>query len=201
MFLRQSTQKSIQTPPLVDDTDFKTAETVAFNADGIAVSVIQADGTVVPATPAENPGDWYWVHKSTGSHWFTLKATDVAQLGPLRVQGSATGVLLWWRDFYVLSAQVYDSLFRMTETLDLLDANAGQIGGATATLNAIADALLARTGITAGGAVTFGQIQKIMYAMLRGKATRSGLVTTIYDDDGTTPLLTITMSSTERTPA
>ena len=243
MWLRQNTSESILTPTLFDDGDFKSPEAVAFNAAGIEIEVIRRDGSVVTVTPAENAGDWYWAHVAHGTHMFTLKSTDVSTLGQLQVRGSATGVLPWWANFYVVAANVYDSLVRTTQTLTLLATNAAQLGGAApnnlaagdqmdlvdepngtaivaiqsglaipgdqmdlvaapnaTALQAAADALLARTGWTAAGTLSVGSALKALYAMAHGLIAKNANVWTIYDDDGASPLYTLTISPTARTP-
>jgi hypothetical protein len=64
-----------------------------------------------------------------------------------------------------------------------------------------ATAIFAKTGLTAGGAVTFGTIVKCLYALARGKVAKSGDAYIFYDDDGTTPLFTLTVGAEVRTPS
>lgn len=63
---------------------------------------------------------------------------------------------------------------------------------------AIIAALMATTGITAGGTASFETILQCLYSFARGKAAISSGVWTFYDDDGTTPLFTLTPAPTGR---
>ena len=63
---------------------------------------------------------------------------------------------------------------------------------------AIIAALLATTGITAGGTASFETILKCLYSFARGKAAISSGVWTFYDDDGSTPLFTLTPATSGR---
>jgi len=73
-------------------------------------------------------------------------------------------------------------------------------GFSTHSAAGVVTALKASTGWTVGGTATFATIQKINYAMLRGKFTLVGTTFTLYDDDNTTSLGTWTVGNTGRTP-
>jgi len=60
-------------------------------------------------------------------------------------------------------------------------------------------ALFAKTGITAEGTVSYEDVIKALYAMARGKISKSGDAYTFYDDDDTTELFTVTISENSRT--
>ena len=62
-------------------------------------------------------------------------------------------------------------------------------------------AILAETGITAGGVVSVQDIIKAVYAAARGKVAISGSAYAYKDDDDSTTLYTLTPSSTGRTTA
>jgi len=53
--------------------------------------------------------------------------------------------------------------------------------------------------LTAGGVATFEDIVKTLYSMAKGKIVKSGNTFTYYDDDGTTPLYTVTIAVSQRT--
>lgn len=68
----------------------------------------------------------------------------------------------------------------------------------TDAITEIVNAIFAKTGITAGGSASYEDLIKALYAMARGKITKSGDAYTYFDDDGTTELFTLTISSSER---
>ncbi len=67
----------------------------------------------------------------------------------------------------------------------------------------VVNALLAKTGITAGGSASFADILKSIYAACRGKMTVStsgnDLIINVLDDDNSTTLFTLTANSSGRT--
>jgi hypothetical protein len=63
-----------------------------------------------------------------------------------------------------------------------------------------AAAVLAATGVTAGGTTTVAEILAALFSFTRGKIVQSGNSYTYYDDDGATPLFTLTIAAGERTP-
>jgi len=63
----------------------------------------------------------------------------------------------------------------------------------------IVTALFAKTGITADGTVSYEDLIKALYAMARGKISKSGDAYTFYDDDNATELFTLTISESSRT--
>lgn len=68
----------------------------------------------------------------------------------------------------------------------------------TDAITEIVSAIFAKTGITAGGSASYEDLIKALYAMARGKITKSGDAYTYFDDDGTTELFTLTISSSAR---
>jgi ABC-type transporter Mla MlaB component len=63
-----------------------------------------------------------------------------------------------------------------------------------------AAAVLAATGVTAGGTTTVAEVLAALFSFTRGKIVQSGNSYTYYDDDGATPLFTLTIAAGERTP-
>lgn len=114
--LKQSTQVSILIGPLLDDTDFKTDETVAHDAAGIDVDLYKGISKS-DVSLSDSEGDGYWAHVANGYHQLTLSTTHTNTVGPLRVTFVATGVLPAWEDFEVVPANVYDSLVAGTDEL------------------------------------------------------------------------------------
>jgi hypothetical protein len=140
-FLKQGTAVTVTLGPLIDDTDFKTPETVAFNAAGIDVNLIKGS-TKGDRTLRVDAGDGYWAHLEDGYHALTLGAGDTDTLGSLVVTFMAAGVLPFQRTFEVVPAAIYETLVAGSTDLavvgsqmDLVDApNAAAleaIGGAT----------------------------------------------------------------------
>ena len=78
------------------------------------------------------------------------------------------------------------------EDLKLVNNSAGVIA-------ATVSALLAKTGVTAGGTATVADILKRIHAFCRGKVVISGSNFVFYDDDNTTVLFTLPISATGRT--
>lgn len=126
--------------PLIDDTDFKTAETaVAYDAAGMSLTAVleRADGivTVTQITPTGSTGGVYnWDHLGAGYYQLDLPASGGAHYnndteGVLRVVGSATGVLPFSSVAYDITAkQAYDS---MVSGSDKLEVDIAQWRGST----------------------------------------------------------------------
>jgi len=66
---------------------------------------------------------------------------------------------------------------------------------------AVVTALMAKTGITAGGTASYEDILKAIYAMARGKIVKTGDSYAFRDDDDTTTLFTLTIAAGERSTA
>ena len=62
-------------------------------------------------------------------------------------------------------------------------------------------AVFAKTGITVGGAATFGGIVKALYAYARGKVVKTGDAYAYKDDDDDTTVFTNTAGTNERMPS
>lgn len=78
---------------------------------------------------------------------------------------------------------------------DAIDADALKADAA----NQIRDAIFAHN--PTAGAGTFADIAIAIYAMARGKISKSGAAFTFYDDDDTTALFTLTIAASARTTA
>ncbi len=120
-YLKQSTAKTLRFGPFLDETDGKTAE--------IALTISQADillskdggafaqsNDASGATKDASDNGWYYLQ---------LNATDTATLGPLTVAIHESGALPVWREFMVVTANVYDTLC----STDILQSDLTQIGG------------------------------------------------------------------------
>ena len=85
----------------------------------------------------------------------------------------------------------------MTLATDAVSAAALKTDAVTEIVNA----MFAKTGLTAGGSATYGDMVKALYGMAKGKISKSGDVYTFYDDDDATPLFVLTISDTGRASA
>jgi hypothetical protein len=120
--------------PAYDDTDFKTAETVAYNAAGIAVSLFQetANGVTVTAITPSNTDDSthnYWAHQAKGVHALRITAAQNNAACVMWAVAVATGVLQFESPRYIVTtANVNDALLGS----DKFDVNTAEVGGQTA---------------------------------------------------------------------
>ncbi len=112
-FLKQSTSVDLPIGPFLDDTDGKTAET--------ALTLTQPDIRLKKngSAWAQKAAAQTLSHEEFGNYEVTLDATDTDTLGHLRLHIAETGALPVWEDFMVLPANVYDSLFAGTDTLQV----------------------------------------------------------------------------------
>lgn len=118
-YIRHSTQTDVLIGPVISDTDFKTVKTdLAYNAAGIDVDVFK-NATKVDVTLANSAGDGYWRYSDHGFYVVTLSTTDTNTVGRLKFAFAATGYLLAWSDYTVLSAVVYDALIAGTDNFDV----------------------------------------------------------------------------------
>lgn len=120
LYLKQSTAATIKLGPFLDEDDGKTAET------GLTLS--QADFRL-----SKNGGDFAQknesssgTHDELGYYDVALDTTDTNTLGRLLIAVQESGALPVWKEFMVVTANVYDSLVGGS---DYLDVNAAQIEG------------------------------------------------------------------------
>ena len=118
-WLKQSTAVEIALGPFVDSTDGFTPET--------GLTITEAEVFL-----KKNGGDWAdkseatsLVHESNGWYRCLLDTTDTNTLGELIVQCYESGALPCWREFMVVPANVWDSLFGA----DYLQVDATQLLG------------------------------------------------------------------------
>ena len=130
----------VRVGPAVDDTDFKTRETVAFGAAGITVGLHKSAvaGTkdtfsttaITPEDPTGAAGN-RWQHIGGGYHELEITAGQNNTEGELQVVAIATGVLHFESAVYtIVPVAVYNSLVAGTDTLE---ADVKQILGTTLT--------------------------------------------------------------------
>ncbi len=160
-FLEQSAIVTVQFGPFVDAGDGVVPETgLATNMDNATtgIRVSKNGATMIDRNSATAPA-----HDDDGFYRVALSATDTNTLGTLMIQYEESAVCLpMWKEFMVVSTQVYDSLFGT----DLLDVNTAQWLGTAVTLGAGApdvnvasmDASSIATGVLATNAIAAGSI-------------------------------------------
>ena len=135
--LKQSTACTVKLGPFLDSGDGVTAETnLTIARTDVRVSVNGGDYSQKADTRT-------CVHDELGEYDCYLSTSDTATLGRLRIMVKETGALPCWRNFFVVPANVYDSL----ASTDKLQVDATQwAGGAT-----VAGAIPAAAADAAGG--------------------------------------------------
>lgn len=120
-YLRQSTATTVRLGPFVDDTDGKTPET--------GLTIVQADIRLTKAGGdfAQSNDSGGGTHDEDGWYSLQLDATDTATLGRLLVAIDVAGALPVWREFMVVTANVFDTLC----STDALEVDADAIWSAT----------------------------------------------------------------------
>lgn len=118
-FLKQSTSATVVLGVFVDDTDGKTAET------GLTISQADIRLSKNGAAFAQTNNAAGATHMENGYYSVPLDTTDTATLGRLTVAVSESGALPVYREYMVLTANVFDTLC----STDTLQADLTQIGG------------------------------------------------------------------------
>lgn len=119
-YLRQSTAETVSVGPFLDSADGVTEE--------IALTISQADIRLrkKAGSFAQTSNVAGAVHDEKGYYAVPLSVTDTNTIGSLRLAVHESGALPVWDDFYVLAANVYDSLFGAAT--DKLQTDLVQIG-------------------------------------------------------------------------
>jgi len=207
--LLQSTAAQKVVVRLFDSNDHVTPETGVTSP---TLTISKNGGTLA------SPSDGTWAELGGGAYTIQLDATDTDTVGPLVVRVVKAGCDDGFALCHVRAnteKEIYDrvgapagaDLAADVATVDanvdsiLADTGTDGVAISTATVNTIRDAVFAKTGLTAGGSATFEAIVKAIYAMARGKISVSGNDITVYDDDDSTALFTLTISATGRTTA
>ncbi len=119
LYLKQSTSATVVLGPFVDDSDGKTAET------GLTIS--QADirlskngGAFAQTNNASGA-----THMENGFYSVPLDTTDTGTLGRLTVAVSESGALPVYREFQVVTANVWDTLC----STEHFDVNVAEVSG------------------------------------------------------------------------
>lgn len=126
LWIKQSTIVTFQLGPFVDITDGVTPEVgLATNMDNATtgIRVSKNGATMIDRNSATAPA-----HDDDGYYRVALSATDTNTLGTLHVQYEELAITLpAWKDFMVVPANVWDSLFGA----DNLQIDQVQIAGGT----------------------------------------------------------------------
>lgn len=142
IYLKQSTSKTLRFGPFLDDSDGKTAET--------ALTISQADIRLSKnggAFAQSNDGSGA-THDENGWYSLQLNATDTNTLGPLSVAIAESGALPVWREFMIVSANIYDSLFNDSDKLQVDVEEVDGDAPAAANLNSACDNYSAERGLS-----------------------------------------------------
>jgi len=157
-WLKQSTAVTVPVGPFVDSTDGVTAET--------ALTISQADIRLSKngAAYAQTNNATGATHMENGWYGVPLDTTDTNTLGSLVVAVNESGACPAWRNFMVVPANVWDSMFGA----DKLQVHADEITAGLITAAAIAtDAIdadaIADNAINAG-AIATGAITAAKFA-------------------------------------
>lgn len=131
-FLKQSTAVTPKVGPFLDATDGVTAET--------ALTLSQSDCILFKnhGAGAQKNDSNAATHDTGGMYGVPLDTTDTNTVGPLQLLINESGALPVWETWYVLPANVFDSL----QGSDLLQTDSREIAGSTtAATNLSASAL------------------------------------------------------------
>jgi hypothetical protein len=122
-WLKQSTAYTFRIGPFVDSTDGFTPETsltIAYTACLVSKAGA-AFGAKSDTTNLTSTGT------TEGYYTCVLNTTDTATLGPFRVHIYVSGALPVWQDFMVVPPNVYESLVKGVEWLEVT-ADAPKVG-------------------------------------------------------------------------
>ncbi|MBP6786276.1 MAG: hypothetical protein KA170_01705 [Candidatus Promineofilum sp.] len=187
MYLKQSTAITVVLGPFVDDTDGKTAET--------SLTLSQADIRLSKnaGTFAQKADTGAASHMENGYYACGLNTTDTNTLGRLRIAVHESGALPVWRDFSVIPANVYDSLFS-TDKLQVhaVEIDNDLITAAAIAANAITAAKLASDAVAEiadavwdealSGHATAGSTGEALDDAAAGSASAAAIADAVWDE-------------------
>ncbi len=121
-FLKVSTAHTFRIGPFLDSTDGNTQETgLTITQPDIRLSKAGGDFAQLNAAGT-------LTHDEAGWYILPLDATDTGTCGPLIIAIHESGALPVWKEFMVVNANVFDSLFAAATT-DYLQVDATQLLG------------------------------------------------------------------------
>lgn len=174
--LRQSTSVDVPIGPFLDETDGKSPETT--------LTITQPDVRL-----KKNSGAWAQKnaaqtlsHEENGNYEVTLDATDTDTLGLLRLHVNESGALPVWEDFWVVTANFFDSLF----STDFFQVDLTQLLGSAIATPSVAGVIEADQTHYLGAAapaLVGGRYDSSVGAMAASVLTASAVATGAIDDD------------------
>ena len=211
--LRQSTATTILVGQLTDVADGVTPKTTPTLASLVCNLFKGVTASTLTLT-AVGVGDNDFVHVASGHFSLELTDDDTDTLGHLRITiDYAAEIMPVQEDFEVLPANVYDSLYSTDRLqVDVREMAAGVVDAAAIATDAIdADALKADAGAEFAAALLDADVTDHLDPDSVGRAlhvARAGVENKtadrmiagqriVYDDDGSTPLVTKNQSSDE----
>lgn len=143
-WLKQSTSVTLIFGPMVSATDGVTPQT-AMSIPQAEVRLSKNGGAYAQKNDATAAA-----HTEEGNYTVVLNATDTGTLGVMRASIYVAGALPAWRDFMIVPANVYDSMFGASKLLvSVNDLQAGAITAAGIASGALTAAAFAANAITA----------------------------------------------------
>ena len=112
-WLKQGAAADAELGPFLDSVDGVTPET--------ALTISQADCQLIKngGSAAQKNDSTSATHLAGGHYKVPLNSTDTGTVGRMRLFVNETGALPVWRDFMVVTANVYDSLIGGSDKLDV----------------------------------------------------------------------------------
>jgi hypothetical protein len=189
----------------LQDVNAREVSDSSAAADAVEANIANLNAQVTSRSSHSAAEVW-----SVGTRTLTSFGTLVSDVASA-VWGAATRTLT---SFGSLASDCASAVWGATSrTLSSFGTLASDVatavwGASTRTLSSfgtlVADmvaAVFAKTGLTAGGVVTFGGIVRALYAYARGKINKAGDAYSYKDDDDTTTVFTNTAGTNERTPS
>jgi len=195
-WLKQSTAVTVKMGPFLDESDGKTAET------GLTISQADIRLSKNGAAFAQTNNAAGATHDENGWYGVPLDTTDTNTLGRLVVAIHESGALPVWKEFMVVPANVWDSMFGT----DKLQVDAVEVSGDSAAADNIeadydgtgynksASTIGTVTALSASGidsihdeavegSVTLRQAIRLLLAALTGKSAGGGSASVTFRDN------------------
>jgi len=191
-WLKQSTAVTIKVGPFLDQTDGRTAET------GLTITQPDVQLSKNGGTFAQKSASGTASHDTDGWYGISLSTTDTNTLGSLVMQIDESGALPVFREYMVVTANTYDSLFG-ADALDVSviewlgtavaaatagtpDVNAARLGNTVQTGRDVGASVLISSGTGAGQLdVTAGVIQAQIASVVAGAITSAAFAAGALD--------------------
>lgn len=181
--LKQSTAAYFQLGPFLDDTDGKTAET--------GLTIAQADVKLSKngAAFAQKNDANSAVHDTAGWYRCQVNVTDTDTLGRLIAAVHEAGALPVWREFLVVTANVWDTLFSTDRlqvhvaeiTTDIIDAAALKADAVTEIQTGLSTLTSAQVNTEVDTALTDIHLDHLLAADY-DPASKPGVATALFNE-------------------